>query len=113
MLSIVLVVGTLLAIVVGHAVLAEGQVRLTASQAALTAAQATERQQTLSVARLETPSRIVGEATGSLAMVQSAQTIQLPHVPLDKPLATPRVGPAAQPTGPATAAGAHAATPGT
>ena len=60
------------------------------------------------MATLETPARIVAEATGPLHMVQPSQTVQLPHVPLDKPLPTPTV--AAAPAGPSTAAGATAST---
>lgn len=102
-----------MAIVVGHAVLAQGQVRLTAAQDSLAAAQAADRQQTLEVAQLEAPARIVGEATGGLDMVQSAQTTQLPHVPLDKPLPTPHVSPAPQGTAPATGSAAPASAAGT
>jgi hypothetical protein len=112
-LSIALVVGTLMAIVVGHAVLAQGQVRLTAAQTSLAAAQSTDRQQTLKVAQLEAPARIVGEATGGLHMVQSQETTQLPHVPLDKPLPTPHVGPAPQVTAPATGSATPTSSAGT
>lgn len=112
-LSIALVVGSLMAAVVGHAVLAQGQVRLTAAQSALATAQSTDRQATLKVAQLEAPALIVGEATQGLHMVQSAQITQLPYVPLDKPLATPDVRPAAQGTSAATGSATPPPTAGT
>jgi len=100
LLSAALVVGSLLSVVVGHAVLAEGQVRLTAAEAAVATAQATEHQETLTLATLESPSRIVAEAKVQLHMVPAGQIVQLPHVPLATPLPTPTVAPA-----PATPAG--------
>jgi hypothetical protein len=112
-LSMALVVGSLMAAVVGHAVLAQGQVRLTAAQTSLAAAQAGDRQATLKVARLEAPARIAGEASQGLHMEQSAQIAQLPYVPLDKPLPTPDVRPAPQGTAPATSSAAPASTTGT
>jgi len=93
-LSIVLVVGSLLTAVVGHAMLAEGQIRLSSVQSAVSAAETVNRQETLSVAELETPSRIVGEAKQQLGMVSPGQVDQLPTVPLGTPLPTPTVGPA-------------------
>jgi hypothetical protein len=93
-LSTALVVGSLLAVVIGHAMLAEGQVRLSAVQSSLSAAQAANRQETLAVAELETPARIVGEAKEQLHMVQPSHVDQLPYVPLSTPRPTPTVSPA-------------------
>lgn len=112
-LSIALVVGSLMAAVVGHAVLAQGQLRLASARASLAAAQAGDRQETLTAAQLEAPARIVGEATQGLHMEQSAQTVQLPYVPLDKPLPTPDVSPAQQATAPASGSPAPASAAGT
>lgn len=89
-----LVVGSLLLVVAGHAVLAEGQVRLSAEQSAVAAAQQDNAQEALSLATLESPSRIVGEAKQDLHMVVAGQIVQLPHVPLGTPLPTPTVSPA-------------------
>ncbi|MGH2931133.1 MAG: hypothetical protein ACRDL8_23215, partial [Solirubrobacteraceae bacterium] len=52
-----LVACSLLAVVVGHAELAQGQVRLASINSSLTAAQTTHRKEALSVANLENPSR--------------------------------------------------------
>lgn len=91
LVSLALLVASLLSVVVGHALLAQGQVRLSAAQAALRAAQAEHRQEALAVAQLETPSRIAREASGTLQMVAPGQVHQLPHVPLNVPLGAPKV----------------------
>lgn len=77
---------SLLAVVVGHAELARGQVRLASIEASLTAAQTTHRQEALSVANLENPSRIVSEAENELHMLPAAQVQQVSHVSLTAPL---------------------------
>ncbi|HVT42391.1 MAG TPA: hypothetical protein VHD39_05360, partial [Acidimicrobiales bacterium] len=91
-----MVVGALLAVVIGQAVLANGQVRLSALQQDLALEQSTHRQAELTVAGLETPSRIVTAATGQLQMLHG-DVIQLPYVSLDTPLPTPKVTPAPAP----------------
>jgi cell division protein FtsL len=93
-LAVALVVVALLVVVVGQAMLANGQVRLTAVEQKLVAEQATHRQIELQVANLQQPSRIVGEATGTaMHMVISGIPVQLQHVSLTTPLATPKVTP--------------------
>ena len=89
MLALSILVVSLLTVVIGHAMLAQGQVRLSAAQRALNAAQAEHRQAVLRVAGLETPGRIARVATGTLAMVSPGQVHQLPYVPLDVPLRPP------------------------
>jgi hypothetical protein len=89
-LSVILVVGALLAVVVAQAMLANGQVSLASLQHELTLEQSTHRQNELAVAQLETPSRIVSAATGKLGMVR-AQVVELPYVSLSVPLPTPTV----------------------
>ncbi|MGO9458256.1 MAG: hypothetical protein ACLP62_14630 [Acidimicrobiales bacterium] len=89
-----LVIGSLLLVVAGHAVLAEGQVRLSAVQSALSTAQAANGQDTLSLAALESPARIVAQAKDRLHMVEAGQIVELPYVPLGTPLPTPTVSPA-------------------
>jgi hypothetical protein len=99
--SISLVLGSLLAVVVGQALLANGQVRLSALQGQLTLEQSSHRDAELAVSELETPSRIVAAASSQLHLVRPAQVIELPYVSLSTPLATPNVTP-----GPAPAAAA-------
>jgi hypothetical protein len=85
-----MVVGALLAVVVGQAMLANGQVSLASLQHELTLEQSAHRQAELAVAQLETPSRIVSAATGKLGMVR-AQVVELPYVSMSVPLPTPTV----------------------
>ena len=89
--SAVLVVGSLLTVVVGHSLVAEGQVRLAGVQAVLSAEQARHRQEVMAVASLEDPSRIVADARQQLHMVSAGQVQQLPYVSLDTPLPAPHV----------------------
>ncbi len=96
--SVILVVGALLTVVVGQALLANGQVRLSALEHQLSLEQATHRQSELSVARLETPARIVDAASNQLHMVHPASVTELPYVPLTVPLPTPTVRPAPAPS---------------
>ena len=88
-----LVGGSLLLIVIGHASLAQDQVRLAGVQASLTAAQAAHRQDVLTVANLENPARVVGEAEHTLHMGSPSQVVQVPYVSLTTPLPPPKVSP--------------------
>jgi len=92
------VLSALLAVVVAQAMLANGQVKLSALQHELSLEQSTHRQAELSVSQLETPSRIVTAATGDLHMVRPANVIQLPYVSLSVPLPIPKVTAAPAPT---------------
>jgi hypothetical protein len=89
--AISLVVAALLAVVVGQALLANGQVRLSSLQHELSLEQSAHRQSELAVAQLETPSRIVAAASGQLHMVRPANIVELPYVSLSVPLPTPKV----------------------
>ena len=104
-MAVSLVVGTLLAVVVAQAILANGQVKLSGLQHDLSLEQSLHRQGELAVAQLETPSRIVGSATNQLHMMRPAQVNELPYVSLSTPLPAPKVtpAPAAPPTPTATA----------
>jgi hypothetical protein len=105
-----MVVAALLAVVVGQALLANGQVRLAALQHQLTLEQSAHRASELAVAKLETPPRIVADATSQLHMV-AASVVELPYVSLSVPLPTPKVTPAPAPPPPTTSsAGAGAPT---
>jgi cell division protein FtsL len=95
--ALVLVVGSLMAVVIGQAVLANDQVQMSALQHELSLEQSTHRQAELHVADLMTPQRIVGDATKA-GMVHPPQVIELPYVPLNAPIATPNVTPAPAPT---------------
>lgn len=88
-----MVTGSLFLVVGAHSLLAEDQIHLTTAQSQLVAAQAAHRQLLLSVAQLETPSRVVGDAEKNLHMVEPPEVTQLPSVPLDRPLSPPSVAP--------------------
>jgi cell division protein FtsL len=94
-LPVALVVVALLFVVAGQAMLASGQVRMTRLDQQLQSAQAQHEKRVLSVSREETPARIVGDATKDGLQHPTAVT-QLPYTPLNIPLATPNVTPAAQ-----------------
>jgi hypothetical protein len=94
-----MVVVALLAVVVGQAFLANGQVKLAGLQHELSIEQNAHRQAELAVATLETPPRIVADATTQLHMI-AASPIQLPYVSLSVPLPTPKVTPAPAPPPP-------------
>jgi hypothetical protein len=107
-ISVSMVVFALLAVVVGQAFLANGQVRLAGLQHELSLEQSTHRQAELADAKLETPPRIVSYATTQNHMI-AATPIELPYVSLSVPLPTPKVTPAPAPPPPTTSpAGAGA-----
>jgi hypothetical protein len=106
-----MVVAALLAVVVGQAILANGQVRLASLQHQLTMEQSAHRQAELAVAQLETPSRIVSAAQGQLGMIHHGSVIQLPYVSLSVPLPTPKVTPAPAPPPTPTTSSAGAGAP--
>jgi hypothetical protein len=93
-LPAIMVVLALLVVVVGQAVLANGQVRMTGLAQQLQATQARHSEQVESVAKLEIPSRIVGDATANGKMTRPSHVLQLPYVPLTTPIAPPNVTPA-------------------
>lgn len=88
----------LLVAVAGHAIVAQDQVRLANVSAAITAAQLEHHQEVVSIATLESPSRVLRVAETTLHMSQPAAIAQLPHVPLGVPLPPPHVTSAAGPT---------------
>lgn len=111
----ILLVGSLLAVVVGHTIEASGQVRLFDDQAALQQEQAYNRQLEASVATLEAPQRVVDDATSQLHMSVPSQVQQLPYVPLDQPLPAPTLtaAPAAAASASGSSTSAPTAAPGT
>ncbi|MHB8219596.1 MAG: hypothetical protein ACYDHU_04640 [Acidimicrobiales bacterium] len=106
-----MVVASLVAVVSGHAMLAQGQIRLAGVQSAISGAQNVQRQDVLTVSMLEAPSRIVGEAQKQLHMTSPTQVVQLPAVSLSSPLPTPSVAPTPTGTAPSTAATSAGAQP--
>ena len=85
-------VASLLAVVVGDAMVAQGQVRMADTQTAIAAAQASQKSMQVEVAELAAPDRVVAEGlaerpgrTGSVG--------DLPYVPLDVPLPAPHDAP--------------------
>ena len=93
-LPAIMVVVALLVVVAGQAILADGQVRMTGLDQQLQAAQARHSAQEERVSNLETPSRIVRDATANGKMTRPSHVTQLPYVALNIPLATPNVTPA-------------------
>jgi hypothetical protein len=123
-LSVSLVAGSLLAVVVGHSMLAQGQVRLTSTQVQMTTEQAVHRQLLAAVAAAEDPAQIIAEAK-KLNLVPPSYVKQLPAVPLNTPIgqsvtpstatpstATPSTTTAASGASPSTAAAAQSAAAG-
>lgn len=96
-----IVSASLFAVVIGHAELTEGQVRLSAAQQAVTAAENVHRQDVLALANLENPERILKVAEQTLHMAPPTGQRQVAHVPLDTPLPAPSVssGASATPAG--------------
>ena len=84
-MAIALLMMSLVAVVIGHDLLAQGQLRLGTLNTALTEEQAVHSATVLRVAALETPSRISSEAS-SLHLTQPTQVLQLPTVSLAAPL---------------------------
>jgi len=88
LVSGVLVVGSLLAVVVGDTMVAQGQVRLSGLQSQVTAAQVAQKAAQVAVAQLAAPDRVVAQGI-RLGLTAPAQVVDLPQVPLDVPLPTP------------------------
>jgi hypothetical protein len=87
-----LIVGSLLAVVVGDALVTQGQVRLATTQRALVAAQATQKTLQNAVAEKAAPPVVV--STGkSQGLVAASQVVNVGQVPLNVPLPPPRLVP--------------------
>lgn len=95
LLSAAIVSLSLLLVVVGHAELAQGQVRLADMQTQITAARLAHQREVLALANLENPSRILRVAEGTLHMASPDQVRQLAHVPLGTAVPLPKVAPPA------------------
>jgi hypothetical protein len=118
-LSGLLIVGSLLAVVVGDALITEGQVRLSSVQSQVASALSNEKSLQASVAEKAAPPVVVGQAEGQ-GLVAPTQVVYLPRVPLDVPLPVPHTTPVLAParaasssSSPATSASSPAATAAT
>lgn len=80
-ISIAMVILSLVVVVVGHSLLAQGQIKLSLEETALAHAKTVHRHLLITVATLEDPSRIVTEAT-KLGMSVPSVVHQIPYVNL-------------------------------
>jgi hypothetical protein len=85
-----LVVGSLLAVVVGDAMISQGQVRLTATQGEIAAATTAQKALQVEVASIAAPPVVVSQAE-SAGLVAPTQVVYLPRVPLNVPLPVPQL----------------------
>lgn len=92
-----LLAGSLSAVVVGHALLAQGQVRLAVVQSDLTKATTAQVIDTKRLSALTSPPRLTA-AGADAGLVDDGHIDQVPYVPLDKALPAPTVKPAPTPT---------------
>lgn len=102
-----LIVGSLLAVVVGDALVAQGQVSLSSTQQALAAAVTTQKALQTDVAGKAAPPVVVSQAE-SEGLVAATQVVYLPQVSLRVPLPVPTLAPEAAPSSahvPASSAG--------
>jgi hypothetical protein len=91
-MSGLLIAGSLLAVVVGDALLTQGQVRLAATQRALVSAQAIEKSRQTDLAKKAAPPTVVSHAK-SQGLVAASQVVNVGQVPLNVPLPPPRLVP--------------------
>ncbi len=93
-LAATLVVGSLLVVVVGDTMVAQGQVRLAKIQLAIGSEQASQKAVQTEVAQLAAPARVVAQGI-ALGLTAPAQVVNLPEVPLNVPLPVPDTSPVA------------------
>ena len=82
-ISGLLIVGSLLAVVVGDAFITQGQVRLSATERALARAEADQKTLQLAVAGKAAPPVVVSQAKRQ-GLVAASQVVSLPQVPLER-----------------------------
>ncbi len=113
-LAVSVIVGSLLAVVVGDTLVAQDQVRLARLQSAIGSAQAAQKTMQTEVAQLAAPDRVVQQGI-ALGLTAPAQVVNLPEVPLNVALPVPDTTPVAT-SAPASArsgAAGRSATPAT
>ncbi len=104
-LAVSLIVGSLLAVVVGDTLVAQDQVRLSRLQSAIGSAQAAQKTMQTEVAQLAAPDRVVQQGI-ALGLTAPAQVVNLPEVPLNVALPVPNTTPVAPAATPRAATGA-------
>jgi hypothetical protein len=90
-----LIVGSLLAVVIGDAMVAQGQVALSNVQAQVAAATAVQKAGEVDVSFLAAPARVVSVGL-HLGLTPAPTVAQLPAVPLSVPLPAPDTAPVAK-----------------
>jgi hypothetical protein len=88
------VVASLLVVVIGDAMVAQGQVRISHIQMAIAADQASQKSTQVEVAELAAPDRVVAQGIAD-GQVANGSVTNLPQVPLDVPLPAPQTAPSA------------------
>ena len=87
-----MVVASLLAVVAGDAMVAEGQVRLTTVRSQVAAAEGVQKAAQVSVAEKAAPPVVVAQAK-TQGLVAPQMVVYLPQVPLNVPLPVPQTAP--------------------
>ncbi len=98
-----LIVGSLLAVVAGDALVTEGQIRLSTTQRQIAAAVASQKSLQVAVAEKAAPPVVVKQAESG-GLVAPGQVVYLPRVNLSVPLPDPQTTPGPGVARPATAA---------
>jgi len=93
-LSVAVVVASLLVVVIGDAMVAQGQVRMANTQMAIAAAQTNQKTMQVEVAGLSAAPRVVAEALAD-GSVAPASVQDLPYTSLSVPLPAPQTAPSA------------------
>jgi hypothetical protein len=101
LVSAVLVVGSLMAVVIGDDIVAQDQVSLSSAQQQVTALTNTHRELQIAVSVQQAPQAVVKTAEGQLGMVPPGQITDLPEVSLATPLPVPQTAPNPAPATPA------------
>ncbi len=91
-LSAVLVIGSLLSVVGGDALVTQGQVHLASEQSALASALSAQKSLQVAVAEKAAPPVVVAQAK-SQGLIVPPQVVYLPEVPLNVPLPAPQTAP--------------------
>lgn len=92
-LAAILVVGSLISVVVGDDLVAQAQLRLATVQQQVATATTTEHHLQVSVALLGAPEVVISTAEHRLQLAPASQVVDVPEVPLDKPLPAPQTAP--------------------
>ena len=92
-ISCLLVAGSLLAVVVGDAMITQNQVRLSSNESQIATATAAQKSLQVAVAQKAAPPVVVSQAKGA-GLVVPSQVVYLPRVPLNVPLPVPQTTPA-------------------